>query len=143
MRVDLGLLTLAYVLSQFFRAFLAVLSGVLEQEIGAAPDDLAFASGMWFLSFAVMQLPVGWALDHLGPRRSASVLLLLGGGGGAALFALATSPLHVSLAMFLIGIGCSPVLMASYYIFARQFFAVIFFREGYVDLFIITRFCAN
>ncbi|WP_417475898.1 MFS transporter [Leisingera sp.] len=121
MQAGLIVLCLAYVLSQFFRAFLAVLSGVLEQEIGAAPDDLAFASGMWFLSFAVMQLPVGWALDHLGPRRSASVLLLLGGGGGAALFALATSPLHVSLAMFLIGIGCSPVLMASYYIFARQY----------------------
>lgn len=121
MQAGLILLCLAYVLSQFFRAFLAVLSGVLEQDIGAAPDDLAFASGMWFLSFAAMQLPVGWALDHLGPRRTAAVLLLLGGGGGAALFAAATAPLHVSIAMFLIGIGCSPVLMASYYIFARQY----------------------
>lgn len=121
MQAGLILLCLAYVLSQFFRAFLAVLAGVLEADIGAAPDDLAFASGMWFLSFAVMQLPVGWALDTVGPRRSAAVLLLLGGGGGAALFALATTPLHVSIAMFLIGIGCSPVLMASYYIFARQY----------------------
>lgn len=121
MQAGLIILCLGYVLSQFFRAFLAVLSGVLEADIGAAPDDLAFASGMWFLSFAAMQLPVGWALDTVGPRRSASVLLLLGGGGGAALFALATSPLHVSLAMLLIGIGCSPVLMASYYIFARQY----------------------
>lgn len=121
MQAGLVLLCLAYVLSQFFRAFLAVLSGVLGQDIGAAPDDLAFASGMWFLSFAAMQLPVGWALDHAGPRRTAAVLLLLGGGGGAALFAAATTPLHVSIAMFLIGIGCSPVLMASYYIFARQY----------------------
>jgi len=121
MQAGLILLCLAYVLSQFFRAFLAVLSGVLGQDIGAAPDDLAFASGMWFLSFAAMQLPVGWALDHAGPRRTAALLLLLGGGGGAALFAAATAPLHVSIAMFLIGIGCSPVLMASYYIFARQF----------------------
>ena len=121
MQAGLILLCLAYVLSQFFRAFLAVLSGVLGQDIGAAPDDLAFASGMWFLSFAAMQLPVGWALDHAGPRRTAAVLLLLGGGGGAALFAAATAPLHVSIAMFLIGIGCSPVLMASYYIFARQY----------------------
>ncbi|MBY6057460.1 MFS transporter [Leisingera daeponensis] len=121
MQAGLILLCLAYVLSQFFRAFLAVLSGVLGQDIGAAPDDLAFASGMWFLSFAAMQLPVGWALDHVGPRRSASLLLLLGGGGGAALFAAATAPWHVGAAMFLIGIGCSPVLMASYYIFARQY----------------------
>lgn len=121
MRAGLTLLCLAYVLSQFFRAFLAVLSGVLEADIGTGPDALAQASGLWFLSFAAMQLPVGWALDRIGPRRTASVLLLLGGSGGAALFAVATSALHVNIAMLLIGIGCSPVLMASYYIFARQF----------------------
>ncbi len=121
MRAGLILLCLAYVLSQFFRAFLAVLSGPLERDLGATPDDLAFASGLWFLVFAAMQIPVGWALDRVGPRRTAAVLLLIGGGGGAALFAVATTPLHVSLAMALIGVGCAPVLMASYYIFARQF----------------------
>ncbi len=121
MRAGLTLLCLAYVLSQFFRAFLAVLSGVLEADIGTGPDVLASASGYWFLAFAAMQIPMGWALDKIGPRRTASVLLFLGGGGGAALFAVATGALHVKLAMLLIGIGCSPVLMASYYIFARQF----------------------
>jgi predicted MFS family arabinose efflux permease len=126
MRAGLVLLSLAYVLSQFFRAFLAVLSGPLALDIGATPDDLALASGLMFVTFAAMQLPVGWALDRVGPRRTAAVLLLLGGGGGAALFALATSPLHINLAMVLIGIGCSPVLMASYYIFARQFSAARF-----------------
>jgi MFS family permease len=121
MRAGLALLCLAYVLSQFFRAFLAVLSGPLARDIGTTPDDLAFASGLWFVIFAAMQIPVGWALDRIGPRRTAAVLLLVGGGGGSALFALATTPLHVSLAMALIAVGCSPVLMASYYIFARQF----------------------
>ncbi|MFT7594179.1 MAG: MFS family permease [Paracoccaceae bacterium] len=121
MQAGLILLCLAYVLSQFFRAFLAVLSTVLQQDIGTAPDDLAFASSLWFLSFAAMQLPVGWALDHIGPRRTASVLLLIGGGGGAALFALAGSAFEVDMAMLLIGVGCSPVLMASYYIFAREY----------------------
>ncbi|GAB5436145.1 MFS transporter [Falsiruegeria mediterranea] len=121
MQVGLIILCLAYVLSQFFRAFLAVLAGVLNQDIGASPDDLAFASGLWFLTFAAMQLPVGLALDKIGPRRTAAVLLLAGGSGGAVLFALATTPIHVSLSMVLIGIGCSPVLMASYYIFARNY----------------------
>lgn len=121
MQAGLIILCLAYVLSQFFRAFLAVLAGVLNQDIGASPDDLAFASGLWFLTFAAMQLPVGLALDKIGPRRTAAVLLLAGGSGGAVLFALATSPIHVSLSMVLIGIGCSPVLMASYYIFARNY----------------------
>ncbi len=121
MRAGLILLCFAYVLSQFFRAFLAVLSTVLARDIGTTPDDLAFASGLWFLAFAVMQLPVGWALDRIGPRRTASALLLVGGAGGAAIFAVATGAAHVNIAMLLIGIGCSPVLMASYYIFARQF----------------------
>lgn len=126
MRADLILLCLAYVLSQFFRAFLAVLTQVLESDIGAMPSDLAFASGLWFLTFAAMQIPIGAALDRIGPRRTSAVLLLVGGGGGAMLFALATSPLHISIAMALIGVGCAPVLMASYFIFARTYPAARF-----------------
>ncbi|MFS4581391.1 MFS transporter [Phaeobacter sp. C3_T13_0] len=121
MQAGLVILCLGYVLSQFFRAFLAVLSTALESDLGAMPEDLAFASGLWFLTFAAMQLPVGWALDRVGPSRTASVLLLVGGGGGALVFALASAPVHISFAMVLIGIGCSPVLMASYYIFAREY----------------------
>ncbi|NOR32339.1 MAG: MFS transporter [Sulfitobacter sp.] len=117
----IALLGLGYILSQFFRAFLAVLSPALRSDIGAGPEDLAFASGLWFFAFAAMQLPVGWALDTVGPRRTAAALLLIGGGGGAAVFALATVPLHIHIAMVLIGIGCAPVLMASYYIFAREY----------------------
>ncbi|HFQ14836.1 MAG TPA: MFS transporter, partial [Rhodobacteraceae bacterium] len=60
------------------------------------------------------------------PRRTAAYLLALGGGGGAALFAMASSPAHVQIAMVLIGIGCSPVLMASYYIFARIYSPRVF-----------------
>lgn len=121
MNAGILLLGLAYVLSQFFRAFLAVLAGILEQDIGTTPDDLAMASGLWFLAFAAMQIPVGRALDSIGPRRTAAWLLFIGGGGGAALFALATAPMHINIAMALIGCGCAPVLMASYYIFARDY----------------------
>ena len=75
MRKGLVLLCLAYVLSQFFRAFLAVLTQLLQDDICATADDLAFASGMLFLSFAAMQIPVGEALDRVGPRLTAAVLL--------------------------------------------------------------------
>jgi len=121
MNAGIFLLGLAYMLSQFYRAFLAVLTSVLDTDIGATPDDLSNALSMWFLAFAVMQIPVGWALDTIGPRRTAGWLLLIGGGGGAAVFAMATSALHLNIAMGLIGVGCSPVLMASYYIFARDY----------------------
>lgn len=123
-------LVFAYMLSQFYRAMLAVLATALEQDLGALPADLSQALGLWFLTFAAMQIPVGAALDRIGPRRTTSVLLLVGGGGGAALFAMATAPWHISAAMVLIGIGCSPVLMASYYIFGRTYPAAMFATLG-------------
>ncbi len=126
MRLGLVVLVLAYVLSQFYRAFLAVLAPVLATDIGATPEDLAQASGLWFLVFAAMQIPVGAALDSIGPRRTAAGLFALGGAGGALVFAMATTPAHISIAMVLIGIGCSPVLMASYYIFARVYPVAVF-----------------
>lgn len=119
MTIGLAALVAGYGLSQFYRAFIAVLAPALEAELGAVPGDLAVASGLWFVAFAVMQLPIGWALDAIGPRRTAAGLLALGGAGGAAIFAVATAPWHLNVAMTLLGIGCSPVLMAAYYLLAR------------------------
>ena len=121
MRSSLIILALAYILSQFYRAFLAVLAPPLQTELFATSAQLSAASGYWFLAFAIMQVPVGWALDNLGPRRTTSALLGFGAGGGAMVFAVASSPWQIGLAMALIGVGCSPVLMASYYIIARSF----------------------
>lgn len=116
----------SYVLSQFYRSFLAVLTPNLIDELGADKADLSQASGGWFLAFALMQFAVGVSLDRFGPRRTAAYLLAAGGGGGALLFALASSPFHIILAMALIGIGCSPVLMAAFFLFARIYPAARF-----------------
>jgi MFS family permease len=126
MRAGFAFLVLATVLSQFYRAFLAVLSPVLGAELGATAGDLALASGLWFAVFALMQLPVGLGLDRIGPQRTVGWLFALGAGGGAALFAAATSPAMIVTAMCLIGMGCAPVLMSSFYIFARRFSARAF-----------------
>lgn len=126
MKTGIACLVAAYVLSQFYRAFLAVLAPVLKTDLGATAEDLATASGIWFLAFAAAQLPVGWALDRVGPRLTAVALLACGGAGGAAVFAMAQTPGAIMLAMALIGVGCAPVLMAAYYIFARQFPPAVF-----------------
>ena len=126
MQFGIVLLCLAYILSQFFRSFLAVLAPSLAADIGMSVDDLALASGLWFLAFSVMQIPVGEALDRIGPKVTAVTLFFIGAGGGALLFGVATAPWHVILAMTLIGIGCSPVLMASYFIFSREFPPAVF-----------------
>lgn len=126
MRAGIAVLVLAYVLSQFYRAFLAVLAPALEADLGVGPEALSRASGLWFLVFAAAQFPVGWALDTIGPRRLTAGLLGLGAGGGALLFALAAAPWHIDAAMVLIGLGCSSVLMASFFIFARCYPARVF-----------------
>jgi predicted MFS family arabinose efflux permease len=129
MRAGFLALVVGYALSQFYRAFLAVLAPLLEADIGADAEDLAFASGAWFAAFAAMQLPVGHALDRIGPRRTAGGLLLAA-VAGAAVFALAQRPETVTVAMALIGIGCAPVLMAAFYIFARAYPPAVFASLG-------------
>ncbi|MEM6308332.1 MAG: MFS transporter, partial [Pseudomonadota bacterium] len=126
MRNALILLSITYILSQFFRAFLAVLTPVLGADLGATALNLSQASGAWFLVFAAMQLPVGWALDTVGPRRTTALLLAMGCGGGCAVFAVAGAPWHITVAMGLIGVGCSPVLMASFFLIARGYSAQVF-----------------
>jgi MFS family permease len=121
MRAGIVMLVLGYVLSQFYRAFLPVMTPVLTAELGATPEALSRASGLWFLTFAAMQIPVGWALDRVGPRQTSAGLLALGGGGGAAIFALATQPWHIQAAMILLGAGCAPVLMGTYFIIAKSY----------------------
>lgn len=130
MKIGIGFLVFGYVLSQFYRAFMAVLTPQLGTDVGAGPEDLAISSGLWFLVFALMQIPIGWALDTIGPRRTVAWLLGLAGGGGAAVFAIASEPWHLHLAMGLIGAGCAPVLMASFYTFGRIYSPAIFATLG-------------
>jgi len=125
MRLGIAVLLVAYMLSQFYRACLAVLAPALGAEIGASADDLARASGFFFLAFAAMQIPIGAALDRVGPRRTAALLLAVG-AAGAAVMATARGPLAVDLAMALIGVGMAPVLMALYFLFARVWPAAMF-----------------
>ena len=115
----LAALAIAYMLSQFYRAFLAVLTPSLITELGATKTDLSIASGAWFMAFALSQFVVGVCLDRYGPKRTAGLLLGICGGGGAFLFAIAAEPWMITVAMALIGIGCAPVLMASMFIFAH------------------------
>ena len=120
MQAGIAVLFVAYVLSQFYRAFLAVLTPVLIADLGLTAADLASASGWWFLAFAAMQIPIGSSLDRWGPRVTSAVLMAIG-TAGAVLFSQAIGAFQIKLAMALIGIGCAPVLMASYFIFARSF----------------------
>jgi MFS family permease len=94
---------------------------VLTDELAMTATQLSYASAAWFIVFALAQFPIGAALDRIGPRMTAGLLLLVGGAGGIGLFAMAQSGMAIILAMGLIGLGCAPVLMAAFFLFAHEF----------------------
>lgn len=108
----------AYILSQFFRSFLAVIAPEMSAELELGPQALGNLQAFWIAGFVALQLPVGYALDHFGPRRTVASLMVAA-VAGAVLFASARSALALNLAMVLIGVGCSAIYMGAIYIFGR------------------------
>ena len=117
MRVFLTFLA-AYVLSQFYRSFLAVIAPELAHELVLDPQALGNLQAFWILGFVATQFPVGWALDTIGPRRTVS-LQMLAAVIGALLFSTAHSALALNIAMLLIGAGCGAIYMGAIYMFGR------------------------
>lgn len=117
MRVFLTFLA-AYVLSQFYRSFLAVIAPELATELALDARALGDMQAFWIWGFIALQLPVGWALDTVGPRRTVTFLMLFA-VAGAVLLAQASSAFDLNLAMALIGMGCSAIYMGALYIFGR------------------------
>lgn len=113
-------LLFAYTLSQFYRAFLAVIAPELSAELSFGAADLGAMSAVWFWVFAASQFVVGWALDRFGPRRTMA-LLMLAAVAGATLLAQANDRSDCLVGMGLIGLGCSPIYMGSLYLFGRTF----------------------
>ncbi len=107
-----------YIFSIFFRGFLTIVASPLERDLGLGPADLGAIGGAWFIAFALMQFPIGYLLDHKGPRATVAAMMLLG-VAGLALFASATGFWSAAIGMALIGAGCAPVFMGSLFIFAR------------------------
>lgn len=111
-------LLVGYIFSIFFRGFLTIIAGALERDLGLGPADLGAIGGAWFIAFALMQFPIGYLLDHKGPRITVAALMLLG-VLGLAIFAQARGFWTALAGMALIGAGCAPVFMGSLFIFAR------------------------
>lgn len=81
---------LLFVLSQFYRASVAVISPNLVADLGLDTRGLSLVSAAFFYAFAVMQIPIGLYLDSLGPRITMTVLTLVA-VAGALLFGLGSS----------------------------------------------------
>lgn len=109
---QLSVLTLAFALSQAFRTIPSITVNGIGEELHAGPAALALFGGVFHWSFALMQVPVGLALDIFGVRRA--VIALSGFailGGAICTFAPDINALF--LGQILIGIGCAPAFMAA------------------------------
>lgn len=110
------LLFLAFALGYFFSALLRAVTATLapqfSAELGLSAADLGLLAGVFFAGFASTQLPLGSALDRIGPKR---VLLSLMGVAVLACgaFAMARSFETLLLARALMGVGLSAGLMAA------------------------------
>jgi predicted MFS family arabinose efflux permease len=101
-----------YFLSALLRAVTATLAPVFSTELNLSAGDLGVLGGAYFLGFALMQLPLGVALDRFGSRRVGASLLLLAVLGCVA-FSQAESLGGLVVARALIGMGVAACLMAA------------------------------
>ncbi len=114
-----AVLLVAYLFSQFFRSFLAVVADGLSRDLGLGPAALGDLSAVWFAAFALAQFPIGHALDRHGPRATVTLFMVAAVMGAGLLAAAPNYPVAV-VAMAAIGIGCAPILMGSLYVFGRS-----------------------
>ncbi len=112
----------AYFLSYFFRSTNAVIADDLVRDLALSAEQLGAMTGLFFAVFALMQFPIGFALDRLGARLTTGGLLLIA-VLGSFVFASAQNYPSIALGRALIGLGVAGALMGSLKIFSRWFSA--------------------
>src|SRR4030042_3568873 len=115
-----SILSLLYILSQFYRVTNAVIAPNLIQDLGLNAKTLVILGGAYFYSFALLQIPMGPMLDRIGPRIIIASFSFMG-ALGAFLFALGESFTSALLGRILIGAGMASVLMGSFKVFTLRF----------------------
>ena len=118
--VLVGVLATIYMISQFFRNSIGVIGPDLAREFDLDARALSVLASIFFLSFALVQIPLGMAIDRYGPRAvilGTAVIVV----AGSFYFALARSYADLVAARLVIGLGCSSFLMAPLAIYASRF----------------------
>jgi MFS family permease len=106
------LASLAFFLSQFYRAANAVISPELLVDLSLDTEGLGLLSASFFYAFAITQIPISLLLDRVGPRRMMSALMLVG-IAGAILFSMANDLTSGIAARVLMGAGMACNLMGT------------------------------
>jgi MFS family permease len=120
--VLVGTLGTSYIVSMLLRNSIGVIAPDLAAELGLSAAQIGTLSSAFFLSFAVMQIPLGIAIDRYGPKRCmlAGAILSI---AAILLFATAITPADLIMARILMGVGMSCYLMAPLALYANRFSA--------------------
>jgi len=115
-----SVLSFLYVMALFFRVSMAVVARDISTDFNLTATRLGTLSSVFFIVYALAQIPLGIMLDRFGGRIIVTVLGFMA-AIGVILFALAPG-YHTALGgRVLLGIGTSCVLMGSLKIFTNWF----------------------
>ena len=103
---------LGHYLSTLLRNVNAVLAPDLMGALALTPGELGLLTSAFFFAFALVQLPVGIALDRWGPRR-VQLSMMMVGALGALLFARGTGFGQLLVARAVMGLGLGGCFMAA------------------------------
>lgn len=102
-----------FILSQFYRATIAVITPQLISDLSLDTRTLSLMSAAFFYAFALTQIPLAVYLDKIGSRKT-MIFLNLVAIAGAIVFAGANSSQMLILARLLLGIGMACNLMGTF-----------------------------
>ncbi len=104
--------TAGFFLSCLLRSANASLDALLHDSFSLDEASVGLLSSLFFLAFAATQLPLGYLIDRIGPRRAQCVVLPLA-VAGLVLSAYADGFPTLALGRVLLGVGFAISLMAS------------------------------
>lgn len=129
-----SLAALFYVYDYFIQVAPSVMVHDLMRDFKIGAGDLGVMSSCFFYSYALMQMPAGWMLDHLGPRKLLSLAVLIS-AVGVLLFSQASMFWVACVGRFLIGFGSAFAFISTLFLisrwFAHKYFATL---AGFVQL---------
>ena len=105
--------SIGYFLSYLYRSTNAVLAPYLNEDLGINAEQLGLITSVYFLTFALFQLPLGILLDKYGARKVQTVLFIIA-SIGATTFALGNDVFQLTVGRGLIGLGVSGALMGAF-----------------------------
>ena len=101
-----------FFLSQFYRTTNAVISPQLLRDLNLDTEGLGLLSAAFFYAFALAQIPIGFYIDRIGPKRMMTALSALG-ICGAMLFSWADNLASGIAGRLLLGAGMACNLMGT------------------------------